>query len=395
MRILPDNPSLEFLRREAKDLLAALRESRPSATLADAQRALADQYGLRSWDDLRREVDRRRAEVPVAPDGLADELANAFGVGAPTGAMVAVSYEPMGRTWRLDTDRGSWLAGPVYAWMGHEQAARGEALAEEARARGVTTLVPVPTPSGRLVETVRGEQWRMHEWADLGPIPTQPVSSRVAGRIGEIVGALHESAIPSDAAISPYLTWRRPGDDWLGLVDRARDRRVGWVDDLVALLPVVSALHCVAMPEVSADGTILCNCNLIPDSVRTGRGDDLIVTEWGFAGSLTPELEIGYVLAQWCMRPHLNRAAVAAFADGYARARGAFPSIDRSSFAVAISGWLNWAFNQVCEAIDPADPDKAAFSRREVLDLFKHPLTVASIDEVVDAVAPYAVAPCR
>lgn len=39
MRILPDKPSVEFLRKEAKDLLAALRESGSEASLGVAQRA--------------------------------------------------------------------------------------------------------------------------------------------------------------------------------------------------------------------------------------------------------------------------------------------------------------------------------------------------------------------
>ena len=41
MRLLPDRPSIEFLRKEAKDLLGVLRESNPEASLAEAQRALA------------------------------------------------------------------------------------------------------------------------------------------------------------------------------------------------------------------------------------------------------------------------------------------------------------------------------------------------------------------
>ncbi len=37
MKTLPDNPHLEHLRRQAKDLLAGLRDSDPNVSLADAQ----------------------------------------------------------------------------------------------------------------------------------------------------------------------------------------------------------------------------------------------------------------------------------------------------------------------------------------------------------------------
>ena len=50
---------MEYLRREAKDLLAALRESNPDTSLADAQRALAAEYGER--DET--ECQARRAMV--------------------------------------------------------------------------------------------------------------------------------------------------------------------------------------------------------------------------------------------------------------------------------------------------------------------------------------------
>ena len=77
MRFLPDKPSLGFLRKEAKDLLAALRESSPEASLSNAQQALAVEYGMRDWGELKSEAERRAAEMPIAPDGLADALATA------------------------------------------------------------------------------------------------------------------------------------------------------------------------------------------------------------------------------------------------------------------------------------------------------------------------------
>ena len=49
---LPTNPSLTQLRKQAKERLAAMRAERPSVTLADAQHALARQYGFQSWPKL-------------------------------------------------------------------------------------------------------------------------------------------------------------------------------------------------------------------------------------------------------------------------------------------------------------------------------------------------------
>jgi hypothetical protein len=56
-RPLPDRPSLEYLKKEAKDLLGTLRRQRLDAKLADAQHALARQYGFASWIRLKRHVE--------------------------------------------------------------------------------------------------------------------------------------------------------------------------------------------------------------------------------------------------------------------------------------------------------------------------------------------------
>jgi hypothetical protein len=49
---LPARPSLEQLRKQAKQRLTAMRAGDPDATLADAQVALAREYGFQSWPKL-------------------------------------------------------------------------------------------------------------------------------------------------------------------------------------------------------------------------------------------------------------------------------------------------------------------------------------------------------
>ena len=61
-RPLPSQPSLEHLRKEAKSCLARLRQRDPIAQLADAQRAVAQAYGFRSWRALKSAVEKQAAE---------------------------------------------------------------------------------------------------------------------------------------------------------------------------------------------------------------------------------------------------------------------------------------------------------------------------------------------
>ncbi|WP_406047697.1 hypothetical protein [Kribbella sp. NBC_00889] len=383
MRLLPDKPSMEFLRKQAKDLLVALRETTPGSSLADAQRTLAGEYGMHDWPTLKAEVDRRNGDAPVAPDGLADEIAAAFGLGRVTEPATPVSFTPMGRSWDLTTDQGRWLAGAVYPWITPEQAETGARLRDAAVIAGVAAPVAVRSPKGQLIERVRDEGWRVHEWLEVGPPPVTPVSSAVARRIGTAYAILHGLAIPSEAPINPYLTWRSGEAEWQQLVDRARAAGKPWAGQLEALLPEVFELHKIDA-DFADQELILCNSNLIPSYVRQGRSGELVVTEWDFTGSLTPEFEVAGALTHWGMRPKTNHKAIVAVREGYLE-RGEWPKLELASFTLAVTAWLNWTYNAICEAIDPENDERAEFAEREALGLLQWPMTRARLEDILDA----------
>jgi ankyrin repeat protein/catechol 2,3-dioxygenase-like lactoylglutathione lyase family enzyme len=58
---LPDRANLEYLKKLAKDRLLLLQATDPSTRLADAQLALAREYGFASWRALKADLDRRHA----------------------------------------------------------------------------------------------------------------------------------------------------------------------------------------------------------------------------------------------------------------------------------------------------------------------------------------------
>ena len=70
-RSLPDRPNLEFLKKEAKTLLESMQRSAASVQLADAQHALARDYGFASWPTLKLHVESC-AVSPLAGRWIAD-----------------------------------------------------------------------------------------------------------------------------------------------------------------------------------------------------------------------------------------------------------------------------------------------------------------------------------
>ena len=72
-RYLPVPPNLEYLKKEAKELLDSQRSRHPDWKLADAQHTLAREYGFESWPQLRAHI-----------DAMAPARAHSKGGGSPT-----------------------------------------------------------------------------------------------------------------------------------------------------------------------------------------------------------------------------------------------------------------------------------------------------------------------
>jgi ankyrin repeat protein len=76
--MLPDNPNLDWLRKQAKRHLDELRQTNPAAHLADAQYAIAKRYGFSSWRSLKAHIESLTVEgqlFDAAKSGDAARLA--------------------------------------------------------------------------------------------------------------------------------------------------------------------------------------------------------------------------------------------------------------------------------------------------------------------------------
>src|ERR1700722_883227 len=100
---LPARPSLDWLRKAAKQKLRAMRADDPGAKLADAQDVLAREHGFSHWPALKREIDARSTSdvVAAAPDHA----------GAPREAIVGAFLGSVG-TGDADAVRASLAADP-------------------------------------------------------------------------------------------------------------------------------------------------------------------------------------------------------------------------------------------------------------------------------------------
>ncbi|HZT49694.1 MAG TPA: ankyrin repeat domain-containing protein, partial [Hyphomicrobiaceae bacterium] len=74
-KALPAQPNIDWLKKAAKERLAELRRRNSTARLAEAQRAIAEDYGFRSWRALKARVDSLSLDGRVLAATLAGDAA--------------------------------------------------------------------------------------------------------------------------------------------------------------------------------------------------------------------------------------------------------------------------------------------------------------------------------
>jgi len=386
MKTLPDNPNLDHLRRQAKDLLAGLRDSDPDASLATAQTSLAEQYGFRTWTDLKAEVDRRQGRGDLADPALARQVTERFELGEVTGAMRSVSRpDEIGRRWMLDTDRGRWAprtVDDVYPVTDGEDNTRFQEAAARA---GVTLPAPVRSRTGAAVETIDGHQWRVYRWLHSGPPLAAPVSATITREVGQILATVHSLRFPVDG-ICPWNARRLSTTSWAELAEAAAGQGAGWSAPLAAAVPVLDDLSSIGDTATTAD-PVLCHNNLNPGNVRLGAGGRLVVAGWEHASGLPPEWELAAALANWAVNPGggVNAAGARALVDGYRAQAGALPRLDLDTFRGTATGLLNYVAGQVDLALNASGAEERRYTDRNVRHLLTHLPSRTTYEQVLDA----------
>jgi aminoglycoside phosphotransferase (APT) family kinase protein len=384
VKTLPETPSVDFLRQEAKDLLTAIRETEPDANLARAQRVLAERYGFGTWADLKAEVERRRAAgAPVAPE-IGEELATRFGLGRPAGPLGRVSWSPVAERWALDTDTGRFVARTVVDRVTSESLEISQRLRDAAIEAGVRAPRTVRSTAGNLLEEIDGKRWCVDNWIDVGPTPNVPVSARVAASVGHTLAQFHEVRITTPDPIGSWLTFRRSADEWEQILDAAKASGADWAPLLADAVPVIVELSSLCVDD-PADDPQLCINDLSPASVRLMKGDSIAVVHWDFVGTNTPSWELGYVLNIWTRSydGSVNAVAVRALVDAYAARAGGMPTLDLAMFTPAICAQLNWTVSRIARALDASDLERQRREEPEVRELLTDPPSRATYEEIL------------
>lgn len=387
MKTLPDAPSLDLLRQQAEDVLLQLKAVRPAASLSDAQALVADQYGYRTWPDLKAEVERRVNNVVRASLDLTAAVTATFGLGVPTGPMVGLARQWAGHAWALATERGRFLARELFRWF-EDSALEYEALlAESATAAGIVTPRPVRSPAGRIIERIGDAPWRVYTFPEVGPEPTIPADPRHAAAAGHIVGKVHAMRLPPPGQVSSWLTCIRPESVWRHLQQAAASASKPWADQLEDVIPAIMDVSAIVEPVASGGNLVLSACHYAPSAFCTAGPDDLAVMSWEHAGAIPPRWDFGTTLAPWSegVDDTVNEAAAAAVVAGYAAEFELPDPLDLGIFSAHVCAGLSWLASRIRIALTEADAEQRDLADRTVPWLLKAPPSQATYEAVLDA----------
>ncbi|GAB3840700.1 hypothetical protein GCM10029963_09860 [Micromonospora andamanensis] len=386
MKVLPDNPSLDHLRQQAKNLLAGLRDIDPATTLTSAQARLAEQYGFPSWTALKTEVDRMRGRAGTAEVSLARAIADCYGLGDVVGEMRTVARaDDMGRRWSLVTERGRWAVRTMDTWWPIVDAETDVALQQAAAAAGVLLPAPVRSRAGRIVETIGGHRWRVYEGLHSGPPLLAPARSSVTRAVGGVLATIHGLGLPVDR-VSPWHGSRLATESWSDLAADAAARHAGWAAALSAAVATLTDLDGIGR-DTGTPEPVLCHNTLGPASTRLATNGRLVVVGWEHAGGQPPSWELANALLDWAVVPGgaVNVAGARALLDGYRATAGTVPPLDLSAFRGAVTSLANYVFGQVRDALDADDEQERRYADRSVAHLLSHLPTRVVLEQLLDA----------
>jgi hypothetical protein len=387
MRNLPDNPSIDHVRRQAKDQLDVLRRGDPAATLTDAQASLAQQYGFASWAELKHEVERRTGGAPVVADHqVAERLASAFALGTVTGSMTHVERQWAGQTWDLRTSEGRWVVTELADAIQPAHVDVESIFVTKAIGAGVLAPEPVRTPDGPFAVELDGRHWRVHRWIQLGPPLPQPPLPAVAAEGGRILARLHALDLEAPAPVTLWLT-RRPGaSSWNRVAAAARAAGREWADDFARAIPGFLDLDTICDPRDPNGRAILSKAWHAPAGVRPAGPDRLVTIGWEHSSATPKDWEFGSSVMAWSqtVENHYDPVPARAFRAGYREVAGDV-EIALPMFTSGVAAALNWTISRANIALGDDDPARRDEAERDVRALTRNPISLGHVERLADA----------
>jgi Ser/Thr protein kinase RdoA (MazF antagonist) len=296
-------------------------------------------------------------------------VAEAFGLGTPTGPLVAIPSGPSAvhRSWRFSTSRGLFAVKVFDRDLGGYgvEALEGPVRLELA---ALAAGVPMPRPclaveTGAGVAEVAGlgpqpVLVRVHEWVE-GNTPAAPAPAGLAADLGAALARIHGLGLGcgEGVQVDPWYRAAHSGAHWQALVEQAERAGCGWAGRLRAALPLLAEVEAlVAARMAETVPLVVTHGDLVPGNVLVSVQGRAWIVDWDDAGPWNAAEEVAAAVVSWssAVAGEPNERAARALVEGYRAAGGGLEGSSPMVLAGSLRAVANWLELNVRRSLDQA-----------------------------------------
>ena len=306
----------------------------------------------------------------------AADVAGAFALGEGARFTGRVERGEQGRVEELVTSRGAFAVKTSFG----EPDLDGEdaAFQAAARAEGVPAPEVMRAAGGAWHAEIGGLPVRVYQWVDLLPVD-RGIDPAEAGRV---VAAIHRTPFAGSRPEHPWYTEPVGAAVWDRLVGDLAAAHAPFAAGVAGLRDDLVALEAHLTPSARLR---TCHRDLWAENLRRTSSGGLCVIDWENCGLADPGQEVAGVVFELGIRDRTRGGAVY---RSYREAGGPGTVRTRADFSMTIAQ-LGHILEIACRIW--LDPDTTADERRHqegrVAEFVDEPLTVAVVDELLEAVA--------
>jgi Ser/Thr protein kinase RdoA (MazF antagonist) len=225
---------------------------------------------------------------------------------------------------------------------------------------------PVATPAGDWLVEVPGDEpgapvrfARAHHWVDGEPCSDAEPQVPIVRDVGRSLGVIHSLRLPggdTSSGLQPVDL-----DRWRRAVDRARQARTPWADELMESTLLVEELA-TRVDQLRAERRPMrvSHADLDPKNAVVRPDGRVAITDWDGARPVLPDVELTVAAASFAgVSPDIDESLVREFVAAYRAAGGDVGAPDAIALA-AECGEVDWLLRNVegCLRDEPGEDDE-------------------------------------
>jgi Ser/Thr protein kinase RdoA (MazF antagonist) len=310
----------------------------------------------------------------------AQEVSDAFGLGAARSLSEPVARGELGEIRRLETERGTFAVKQDLEPRDADDVVRREAGAAYHRAcweAGIPTPEPIHAASGPFTAEIAGERLLAYSWVDL----EEPDTGLDPGSVGELLARLHAVHHPTRDAVHPWFEAPIGGRSWRDVLDASRAATAPYADRLADLLPGIVEVESILTPMAPAQ---TCHLDLWSDNLRRTSADEMCIIDFDNAGPGDPSRELAMLLFEFGQG---DAARQRRLYDAYRAGGGPGQVREPADLAMTVAQLHHIGHRHLTMWLAARDPAERARSLAGVEEFLGEPLLLADVERIVENVS--------